>query len=266
MVLAEQATSHNPQATRNTSRNKRQITGNTLLTTAFPCRLSPVTCRLKNGFTFVELIIASVMLAILFVGLASHLRGGVMVWHRTTEIAEALQQQRVALNRLDTELVNAVIYDMRSDAYDSTDDKKLPSLIFESSKLRWITVVSGTSPQFSTVRVVSYRSDTHNDQRGLWRTSQSLAQARVHSEEPVPELVLPGCDALSMQYAYLSPSDPEALEWHDSWSEPPYKAVPRLISYSLRLTSGRVLQHIMTIPIGTLAKWDPSSSSASSTP
>ncbi len=64
----------------------------------------------ENGFTFVELLIAATIMSVLFVGLGSHLRGGILVWRRATATAETVQRERVGFDRMERDLANAFAY------------------------------------------------------------------------------------------------------------------------------------------------------------
>src|SRR3989338_7112977 len=73
--------------------------------------------ELPHGFTLVELLIAATMMSVLFIGLGGHLRGGIEVWRQTTQRVDALQRQRVTLDRLERDLANGIVYDARDEAY-----------------------------------------------------------------------------------------------------------------------------------------------------
>ena len=205
------------------------------------------------GFTFVELLIAALMISIMFLGLATHLSGGLQVWHRVTETAESLQQQRIAMEQLQRELVSAILYDRRSASY-GEEPGLLPSLAFDHETLRWITVASTAPQQPARLRFVTYACGEHEGQSGLWRTSQSIGEAK--SQQPAtPQRLFPGCEALSLRYAFLPPGDSTELEWHDQWPEPEQQ-LPRLMAISIRLSSGRTLQRLVMIPSGQLKPWE----------
>ena len=125
-----------------------------------PRALSPEPSA-PSGFTFVELLIAATMISVLIVGLAAHLRGGIIVWQRATQTTEALQRQRVALGRLERELANAIVYDERDAAYGSREGQ-LPSPEFGAHDLRWFTVVP-SGKGISTVRFVTYECKQMGD-------------------------------------------------------------------------------------------------------
>ena len=89
----------------------------------------------------------------------------------------------------------------------------------------------------------------------LWRTSQLVGEARAKVSPPTPELILKGCEALDIRYAYLPPDQSNPLEWHDEWRDA-YKELPRLMDVSVSLPSGR-LQRMFSIPIGVLKQKNP---------
>ncbi|MBI3321153.1 MAG: hypothetical protein HYZ91_02670 [Candidatus Omnitrophica bacterium] len=203
------------------------------------------------GFTLVELLVAVTMTAILFVGLGTHLRGGIAVWQRVTTKTEAMQRQRVALERLARDLAQAIVYDDRNESYGAG---KLPEPMFEREELRMFTVSSASHDSPGRVQFVTYQCGAINGTDGLWRTSRSLNQLRLSPAGAVPALVLPGCRSLSLQYASL-PADPAIpLEWLPSWRDP-IARLPRLIKASLVIDSeGRreTVERIFAIPSGVM--------------
>jgi len=203
----------------------------------------------RGGFTFVELLIAALMISIMFLGLTTHLGGGVQVWRRVTETSESLQRQRMALERLQRELTSALLYDRRAESY-GEQPGLLPSLAFEEDTLRWIMVGVTQPQQPARVRFVTYACGQHEGQWGLWRTSQSIGEARSR-QAPTPQLVLPECETLSLRYAFLPQEESAPLEWQTRWPDPE-KALPRLIILSMHLTSGHQLQRLVMIPSGAL--------------
>ncbi|MBI3997145.1 MAG: prepilin-type N-terminal cleavage/methylation domain-containing protein [Candidatus Omnitrophica bacterium] len=238
----------------------RPETGDRRLETKGHSLRSPVSClRSYQGFTLVELLIAATMLAILFVGLGAHLRGGLAVWHHATTTVEALQRQRVAFDRLDRDLANAIVYDDQDASY-GTNPGQLPSLQFEGTPMRWFTVSRSTSTQPARVHVVSYACEAIDGVRGLWRTDQLIGQARAR-REVAPELVLPDCESLIAEFAYRpmgQPADqPGTLEWRREWSEPT-KELPHLIRMTVQLTTGLPHRHLAVVPSGALRSTQPS--------
>ena len=207
-----------------------------------------------RGFTFVELMIAATMISVLFVGLGAHLRGGLTVWQRATATTETLQRHRVAFDRLERDLANALVYDDQPSSYGAVKGQ-LPTPQFGADTLGVYTVSTSTTQPSSAVRWVTYTCERIDGIPGLWRRSQSVAEARGRNPQPTPELVLPGCEALSFHYAYVSKGEtaPEGLEWKSAWPDNADHALkpPRLVEASVQV-SGRSVHRVCAIPIGLL--------------
>lgn len=195
---------------------------------------------ISAGFTFVELLLAATMLSVLFVGLGAHLRGGVLVWRRTTEGLETLQRRRVALNLLADDLANAVLFS------DASADAPLPVREFGDAALGFVSADRGYGAHPPSLRFVAYRCGEEDGEPGLWRTSQTLAQARMH-EDAEPQRLLEGCTALRLRYGYAGA---EGMEWRDTWEFP--DELPQAVEAQLELGAGAPLRQVLTIPSGAL--------------
>ena len=199
------------------------------------------------GFTFVELLLAATIMSLLFVGLGSHLRGGIMVWQRATETVESLQQQRVALDTLETDLANAILYDPRETA--------ALTHAFAADELQFITVRPTTPQRLGEVLFVTYRCESvDGGPPGLWRSSLPAGEA-LAGLQATSKLLVPACDALSVAYAYLPAAGEGPLEWHDAWDDP--TRLPRLVAVTAAFASGRTLRRLILIPAGALKLWEP---------
>ncbi len=194
----------------------------------------------KRGFTFVELLLAATILSVLFVGLGAHVRGGVIVWRRTTSGLEALQRRRVALDRLGDDLANAVLFN------DGSVDAPLPARSFGESELRFVSVDRGYSVRAPALRVITYRCGDEDGVAGLWRTSLTLAQARMN-EEVKPQRMLEGCTALRLRYGYAGA---EGIEWQDAWRFPDEQ--PQVIEAQFEFAGRPTLRQVLIIPTGAL--------------
>jgi type II secretory pathway component PulJ len=212
------------------------------------------------GFTFIELIIAATMMSVLFLGLSAHLRGGVTVWKRATEAADRSQRERVAFERLERDAANAVVYDPRLESY-GEEPGTLPRPEFSDARLRWFTVSAASARAAPAVRVVTYTCESINEVPGLWRTEQSIGEARLRAET-APRLLLPECDALSVRFAYLPQADqPEPFVWTGAW-EDAHEKLPRLMAVSISLASKgregaesrRGVTRVLAIPSGVVEK------------
>jgi len=194
------------------------------------------------GFTLVELLIAATMMSILMIGLGSHLRGGLLVWRRTTESAEFLQRQRVALDRMARDLANAVAYQ------DVREDVPLPPASIATDSFQWVAAHQALAG-VDSVRWVTYSCGPGEDPQGLWRTSRPLGGVRGGLEVS-GELLLPGCVDLAIRYAYTAVEGSGTLEWRDEWLFP--DEFPQAVEVTVRFESGREIRRVMAIPIGVL--------------
>jgi len=191
------------------------------------------------------------MFAVLLIGVGSHLRGGLTVWSRATQTGETLQQQRLAMEQLERDLANGLIYDDRAGSYGTTIGL-LPSPAFDRSTLAWYTV-SSTRRQPPSVQFVTSACGTVQNASGLWRTSQSIGAARAQ-QAATPQRLLPGCQALAIRYAYQSAAA-APLEWYDEWTDP-IKELPRLLEITVTL-EGQSLTRVFAIPSGVLKAYQP---------
>jgi type II secretory pathway pseudopilin PulG len=213
-----------------------------------------------GGFTFVELLIAATMVSVLITGVGVHLKGGLTVWQRATTTAEQLQRRQVAWQRLERDLAHAVIYASQDEPplapADPEAPQPFPNPEFGASSLSWYTAVPAAGLRPASVRLVRYGCESVDGVEGLWRSSQTTSEARLGKTEPVRELVLPGCEALALQYAYRLLSEEQdgvyELSWDPEWREA-VTTLPRLIEVTATV-DGRDLQRICEIPIGVFGK------------
>ncbi len=200
-----------------------------------------------RGFTLVELMIAATMMAVLMVGLGTHLRGAVTVWRRTRAAVDRLQRERVAMERLSQDLANAFVYDGSERAPIHHE--------FSGQAARWCTLVSATdarSGPSTAARWVAYRCATGEEPQGLLRTEQSASQARDGTAEVSPHALVPDCAGLAFRYGYLPAEGQEGLVWEGLW---PYeKELPRLIEVTLTRADGRRLRVLLAPPSGSLCR------------
>lgn len=197
----------------------------------------------QKGLTLVETLVAVTTMSVLFTGLAAHLRGGVMVWHRATTTVESLQRQRRALDELARDLVNAIVYET---AHPEALDAR-----FLSEEARWVAVRPTTPQGPGRVEVVTYRCAQVEGVPGLWRTRQAVGEA-LAGREAVSEL-LASCEELSFRYAYLPETGTGPLVWHEAWTDAHH--VPRLIAASIRFEPEQEVRRLTGIPSGVLKPW-----------
>ena len=202
-----------------------------------------------SGFTLVEVLLASTMIAVMFVGLGAHLRGGMTVWRRATTTAERLQRRSVAFTRFSRDLANALVYDSRAESYGAAEGQ-VPQPQFGEARLAWFTVGAAGPSRGPDVRFVTYVCGQHEGSPGLWRTSQLIGEARLHREARREQL-MPDCDTMAVRYAYLPADATAPIEWHTEWRDPE-TTLPRVVEVSVRLISGEVITRRFAVPAGAL--------------
>lgn len=215
----------------------------------------------RGGFTFIELVIAGTMIAILFVGLSTHLRGGMTVWREATRRIEALEEEQAAFDRLQRDLAQSVAYYTDPTRY---GPQGLPPMQWSSDQARWYAV-----DRDQGVRLVTYRCAAVEDASWWVRTSLTLEAARAPSggvaAEPAVEPLLPGCKALSLRYGYLPLAEAAEgqINWQAAWPDNPADPpqLPRLIEMRLTLEDGRQTQKVLLIPHGVLDAYNPGAAS-----
>ena len=194
------------------------------------------------------------MMAILFVGLAAHLRGGIDVWRRATHASEMLQRRRVAFERMERDFANAFVYDEREDAQ--------PAPIFEAEALAWFTLEAAVTDG-PAVRFIRYGCSEMSGAKGFWRLAQPVSAVRL-GREGSPELLLPDCKSLAIRYAYLpeqmnlsSTNGSITFDWHPAWNDGHKRELPRLVEVSVELTDGTVLRRLFALPAGVMKAFEP---------
>ena len=203
--------------------------------------------------TFVELLLAATMIAVLMVGFAAHLHGGVLAWRRAVAITEDVQRTRVALDQLGRDLSNAFDFDPAAD-----QSTLQPPLVIEASRLTFFSVRSTDAAGAPTAEPLVVTYELSNGK--LVRLARGLREARAIAkgnalETAQPSVVLDGVNAWSIWFAY-KPQDPTKgdLEWKPSWDYP--NELPRLCEITITLKRGpkaaEAIRHTFVLPSGVL--------------
>ena len=199
--------------------------------------------RARVGLTFVELLIAATIFAILGVGLSTHLRAAVTIWRRTNDEAEQSQQVRITLRRLAQDLADATVISPQP----KPDAPEAP--LFDSGRLAFITVAPGRDglPQSARVQHVVYEVvpqlstiDASMEGPGLVRRIQSYAALRAgETSEPSARVqtsvILPGVppDGFQLRCAYRSSAEPRGWAFiRKPWSLS--DRLPRLVEVTIK--------------------------------
>ena len=205
--------------------------------------------RARAGLTFVELLMAATLFAILTAGVSLHLRAGLVAWRRATTKTEALQAARITWDRMDTDLRSACTFST------TTQPSLMPQNVFGSDSLAFCTRRS-TLPDDavpSRTAFVTYHVTDHH----FVVVTQTLREARADpgTYPGTSTVLLEAIDGLSVEYGiWLEGDGSGQIEWTSTWK--PEDGIPRLVRVTLTppATVGTppALSHIFVLPVGII--------------
>ena len=196
----------------------------------------------RPGLTFVELLIAVAIFAMLAGGLSVHLRGAIAIWRRSHVAAEQGQRTRVLRARLSQDLANAVLVDPRPDA---------------EPKSEWLTdrVAFGTSEPGVGAGLTSRRLTyvTYELERGAGQAASLVRRARSYRDARAggrskarSSVLLSDVDHFQIRYPFAKAKEPGFTLEQRPWLSP--DALPRLVE---------VTANQRTDPEPKRANWEP---------
>lgn len=197
----------------------------------------------RRGLTFVELLVAATIFAILAMGLSAHLRGGIDVWRRVTSTMASTQSRRVIADRLRVELANGVAVSTKQ----MTNPSEAAKPVFQTKTLGFVTAMSaqGSESSLRRLRYVRYNLNGHE----LERTECSFQEAAA-DRCGQSHVIAKGVKEFSLRYAYREAEGSANLIWRESWLDVDH--LPHLVETTLSLEDdpGQVLSQWVTIPQG----------------
>ncbi|MDO8524988.1 MAG: prepilin-type N-terminal cleavage/methylation domain-containing protein [Candidatus Omnitrophota bacterium] len=218
---------------------------------------TPAHRHTKDSFTFIELIIAVTIFAIIAVSMYSTFSAGIRVWLKASPMIEENQRLRVFFNTVSTDLKRAVAY------YDSSGILTKPGfgqayegeINFEGApeKISFMAIVSVSDPDLGTreepVRITYiYDKAQKSVKRLIAAKAEGLNEANAKALE-----MLAGIEEkdFGFEYCYknmISNTDYE-YEWKDTWEEKNVQNIPR----GVRVRVGE-LKKTVFIPTGVLGE------------
>ena len=214
--------------------------------------------RSLKGFTFIELIIAVTIFAIIAVSIYSTFNAGLRIWLRTSPMIEANQSLRVFLDTVSLDLKNAVAY------YDTSGTLVKPGfgeayegeINFEGAPARisFMTIISAADPKLGLHEELAkityiYDKAAKSVKRLVATKAEGFDEVNAKSFE-----MLTGIEEkdFGFEYCYkkmITNSEYE-YEWKDAWEEKNVKTIPR----GVRIKAGEALRKTVFIPTGTLGE------------
>ncbi len=204
-----------------------------------------------RAFTFVELLIAVSIFAVVALALYSTFFAGISVWKRSGEGGNITQAMRFILDDMARDLRNAVYLTGEEESVFvfSGDSEGLVFFSIEPSSL------GETISQRELVKL-SYSYD--KDEKQLLRR-RADKEAGFDLEEAKKEILLGDIDEFKIEYCYDTGDDDDPYEWKDEWEQKENR-LPRGVRLTFRLAGADrdekpvSFSRIMYVPLGVLGK------------
>ncbi len=215
--------------------------------------------RARPGLTFVELLIAITIFALIGVGLSAHLRGALTVWRRSQQEGEQAQRLRVVWARLSRDLANAVVIDASQDP--------IRPMVWDTDTMRFWTMEPGPAAAGGDWRVteVTYTLERSDSPAAPKKDSefQLVREARAYpSGEPSKIALLPSVKSWEIQYPHQEeqPVDGQIqwnfrpVAWHGKGVLPRAVKVTIVREPTAEDSSSDPLVAVLPVYLGSLAE------------
>jgi len=191
----------------------------------------------RNAFTLIELIIATVILAVIVVSISSIFSIGIKAWRRGNEGHE-LQKVRIALLKIQKELRNSFFFS---------------KIAFKGASSEITFSLSIPEDNTEKIYIITYRMDENKDTgaKNLVREKRLFTENPQDEKETIKEPVF-SVRSIAFKYAYKLKDGSNGFEWQDSWPES-QQGIPRAVKISFQLDSGdEIYNKTIFIPQGAL--------------
>ena len=195
----------------------------------------------KKGFTFIELLLAVSIFAIVASVWLSTFTGGVNVWNKGNDNIAVNQDIRTGLNVISRDLINTVIYTGSESEWAEKSIK-----FFTANN---IVINDEMLQEFSAI-FYSFNSVDNN----LMRKASNLKD-KLYPENSGYEIIMDNVHNISFSYCYGDSETDSDFEWKNSWedTEKPPKGVR--IELSIKYPESdyaEIFTKTVVIPIGVL--------------
>ncbi len=218
--------------------------------------------RSRPGLTFVELLIAITIFALVGMGLSVHLRGALTVWRRSQQESEHAQRLRVLWARLSRDLANAVVIDPSQDP--------IRPMIWDTDTMRFCTMEPGPAAAGGDWRVteVTYTLERSESSAAPKKDSEFrlVREVRAYpSGEPSRVVLLPSVKSFEVQYPH---QEEQPVDGQVQWSFRPVAwrgkgVLPRAVKVTIlpdptaAESSSEPLVAVLPVYLGSLAEQPP---------
>ena len=224
--------------------------------------LRPSGVRNAGAFTFIELIIAVTIFAIIAVSIYSTFNAGIRMWLATSPMIEADQGMRIFFNTSSLELKNVVAYypkltsatsSFAPTSFSSFGTEEPLNFEGEPDRISFMTIVNVSGPDGRTrgeiVRIAYIYDKTNKTvKRFIATKSEGFDEAKATSIEMLNNIEEKD---FGFEYCYksmISNSDYE-YEWRDAWEGKNVQKIPR----GVRIKAGEYKKTVF-IPTGVLGE------------
>ncbi|MGD0335821.1 MAG: type II secretion system protein GspJ [Candidatus Omnitrophota bacterium] len=199
--------------------------------------------RNKQGFTLVELLIASSIATIIILSLYSAFQTGISSYKRADSVFEVSTNARIAFNRIELDLKNSFQYTQNDSHFKGTaGSMDFISLLdtYANGKL---------NPDICRIK---YELVDGILRRYCYKGIDSLK--KVEALTQLPDEICGNVKALSFRYAYATRNPSSPYEWQESWpEESQLNLVPIAVKITLTLQQGEkrgdLVEFNKTVPL-----------------
>lgn len=200
-------------------KNKPKETGLTPLEEPSKSRRLPKGNLSRTGFTFVELILAASIFAIVAVAIYSTFGTGISAWKKTQKAQNVYQDIRLALDKMAQDLESAVLY---------KDEPDFSNFAGMNNQVSFYTLVDvfREMPIHPELRKITYSLDGNT----LRRLEQTFAESVQEEQTQESEEIAGQISKLNFFY-YYEVADDEP--WMEAWDSA--QSIPRGVKIDLEL-------------------------------
>ena len=201
--------------------------------------------RRLNGFTFIELMVAISIFAIVAVVIYSTFGSGLSAWRKTEKAQRLHQDIRLALDKMACDLENAILY---------SEKDEFCNFLGEKNKISFYALVDvfQAMPAHPELRKITYSLDESN--HILQRLEQTFAESEQKMQEQKPQEIIAHIGNLNLLYCYEDEDAEPPYKWMDTWNF--RKRIPQGIKIELEIGAKEklIFTKYVFIPTGEKGK------------
>lgn len=197
-----------------------------------------------QGFTFIELMIAVSIFAVVSVAIYATFNSGLSAWKKAEQSQNICQDVRLALEKMALDLENAVIY---------SPDPEFSNFEGKNNKISFYSLkeVFQTIPSHLELRKITYALDEST--QTLQRWEENFAQSAQETTVQEPEDFATQIKTLAFSYCYEDEGSDPLYQWKDEWDA--VKEIPQGVKIELEVGAEKLtFTKYVFIPTGKKGK------------